>query len=223
MLLLLVSTGAASAVTFSYTVSCQSLNVGPDQIQAYTQTGSVNLVPNVANTSNTVDFFNAQTTIVFNAANATFSGTLPCNFTLGGVTVNASRPFQLTITDTGIVGTASESGDRPQGLPFSSHETHTFTFQAFSFNVVIPGQGTVTVSQGVRTVTGTLNLIPASAGTGALAPISTTVTADPASSSLLFVPLPPVPLPPSIFFTLTGLGAASWYEIRRRKLAALRG
>lgn len=222
MLLLLVSTGAANAVTFNYSITCQSLNVGPDQIQAYTQTGSVNLVPNVANTSNTVDFFNAQTTIVFNAANATFSGTLPCNFTLGSVTVNASRQFQLAITDVGLVGTAKESSTRPQGIA-TSHETHTFTFQAFSFNVVIPGQGTVTVSQGVRTVTGTLNLIPATAGTGTLAPISTTVTADPASSSLLFVPLPPVPLPPSIFFTLTGLGAAGWYEIRRRKLAALRG
>jgi len=217
--LFLVSAGAASAVTFSYSITCSSLNVGPDQIQAYTQAGSVNLVPNVASTSNTIDFFNASTTIFFNAGNASFNSTLACNFTLGGVTANASRPFTLVITDTGLVGSALESSTRPKGIA-TGHETHTFTFQAFSFNVVIPGQGTVTVSQGPRIVTGTINLIPPSAGIAAA--ISTVVTADPSSSTLLFVPLPPVPLPPTIFFTLTGLGAAGWYEIRRRTMAALR-
>ncbi|HEV2688627.1 MAG TPA: hypothetical protein VGV35_08740 [Bryobacteraceae bacterium] len=217
--MLLLCGGAASAATFSYSISCSVLNIGPDQIQAYTQNGSVTLTPNVPNVSNTVDFFNATTNIGRNNASATFNGTLPCTFTLGGVIVSANRGFQLAVVLTPLVGAALESARRPQGIT-TGGETHTFTFQAFSFNVVIPGQGTVTVSQGVHTDMIALPpIVPLSAGQ--LAAIVLTV--DPASSSLLFVPLPPVPIPPSIFLTLTGLGAAGWYEVRRRKMAALRG
>jgi hypothetical protein len=121
-----------------------------------------------------------------------------------------------------IVGASPESVSRPHGI-LAGQETHTFTFQAFSFNVVIPGQGTVTVSQGTHTDGITLpGSMPLSVGPNVA--VATVLTVDPASSSLLFVPLPAgTPVPPSIFLTLTGLAGAGWYEVRRRKMAALRG
>ncbi|HYL77763.1 MAG TPA: hypothetical protein VEU96_26345 [Bryobacteraceae bacterium] len=211
--------GVSSAATFSYSISCSALTIGPDQIQAYSQSGSVNLVPNVANVSNTVDFFNGSTNVFRNNASATFNGTLPCSFTLGGVTVSANRGFSLVVAFSPVVGAARESAaSRPQLVPIGQ-ETHTFTFQAFSFDVVIPGQGTVTVSQGTHVDGITIQAPVLSAGAAALV-----LNVDPASSSLLFVPLPaPIPVPPSIFLTLTGLAGTGWYEIRRRKMAALRG
>lgn len=220
---LLATAGAAGAVTFPYSISCSPLTIGPDTIQAYSQSNSVNLVPNVANVSNTVDFFNAQTNVVFSGTPATLNGTLLCSFTLGGVTVSANRPFTLVITEFIPVVAAPASAVKPKGIPSSAHETHTFTFAAFSFNVVIPGQGTVTVSQGIHTDLATLSFgVGANELGGQAATPSTVLNVDPASSSLLFVPLPPVPVPPSIILTLSGIGAAGWYETRRRKMAALR-
>lgn len=218
-LICVLCAGPSSAATFSYSISCSALTIGPDQIQAYSQSGSVNLVPNVANVSNTVDFFNGATNVFRNNASATFNGTLPCNFTLGGVTVSANRGFSLVVTFSPVAGAARESASRPQGI-FVAQETHTFTFQSFSFNVVIPSQGTVTVSQGTHVDGITLQAPILSAGSLA----ALVLTVDPASSSLLFVPLPaPIPVPPSFYLTLTGLACAGWYEIRRRKMAALQG
>jgi hypothetical protein len=220
-LITLLCTGAASAATFPYSISCSGQTVGPDQIQSYSQSGSVTLVPNVANVSNTVDFFNGVTNIFRLGSSQTFNSTLLCNFTLGGVTVTANRGFQLVVTAALITGAAPESVSRPR-IVTTGQETHTFTFQAFSFNVVIPGQGTVTVSQQTNTDGITLaGTTPLAVGPNA---VTTVLTVDPASSSLLFVPLPAgTPVPPSIFLTLTGLAGAAWYEIRRRKMAALRG
>ena len=222
LLICVLCAGASSAATFSYSISCSALTIGPDQIQAYSQSGSVNLVPNVANVSNTVDFFNGTTNVFRNNASATFNGTLPCNFTLGGVTVSANRGFSLVVTLPSAGAAGRESASRPQGI-FIAQETHTFTFQAFSFNVVIPSQGTVTVSQGTH-VDGITLQPPLILSAGAIALPATILNVDPASSSLLFVPLPaPIPVPPSFYLTLTGLAGAGWYEIRRRKMAALRG
>jgi hypothetical protein len=221
LLTALLCAGTASAVTFPYSISCSALPVGPDLIQPYSQSGSVNLVPNVANVSNTVDFFNASTNIFRLGISQTFNSTLLCNFTLGGVTVSANRGLQLVVTNQFIAGASPESVSRPHGI-LAGQETHTFTFQTFSFNVVIPGQGTVTVSQGIHTDSITLpGSMPLAVGPNA---VTTVLNVDPASSSLLFVPLPAgTPVPPSIFLTLTGLAGAGWYEIRRRKMAALRG
>ncbi len=219
LLILVLCGGASSAATFSYSISCSPLTIGPDQIQAYSQSGNVTLTPNVANVSNTVDFFNGATNIFRNNASATFNGTLPCNFTLGGVTVSANRGFSLAVVFSPVTGAGRESVSRPQLVPIGQ-ETHTFTFQAFSFDVVIPGQGTVTVSQGTH-VDG-ITIQPPSLSAGTLAALVLNV--DPASSSLLFVPLAaPIPVPPSFYLTLTGLAGAGWYEIRRRKMAALQG
>jgi hypothetical protein len=221
VLILALCAGVSSAATFSYSISCQGQTIGPDQIQAYSQSGSVTLTPNVANVSNTVDFFNGTTNVFFNNLSQTLNGTLLCNFTLGGVTVTANRGFSLVVQANLVSGNTPASSSKPLGL-ISGSETHTFTFQPFSFNVVIPSQGTVTVSQGTHTDSTTITRFTGTAGS-ATAP-ATILNVDPASSSLLFVPLAvPTPLSPTIYLTLTGLAAAGWYETRRRKMAALRG
>jgi hypothetical protein len=222
VLILALCAGVSSAATFSYSISCQGQTIGPDQIQAYSQSGSVTLTPNVANVSNTVDFFNGTTNVFFNNLSQTYNGTLLCNFTLGGVTVTANRGFSLVVQATiPTGGNTPASSSKPLGFD-STSETHTFTFQPFSFNVVIPSQGTVTVSQGTHTDSTTITQRIVTAGS-VIAP-ATILNVDPASSSLLFVPLAvPTPLSPTIYLTLTGLAAAGWYETKRRKMAALRG
>jgi len=222
VVLLGLCAGVSNAATFAYSISCQAQTIGPDQIQAYSQSGSVTLTPNVANVSNTVDFFNGTTNIFFNNSAQSLNSVLLCNFTLGGVTVTANRNFSLVITSNIPAGNTPASSVKPLGLPTSS-ETHTFTFQPFSFNVVIPQQGTVTVSQGPHTDTTTITRQLTAADTAATA-TATILNVDPASSSLLFVPLAvPIPVSPTFYLTLTGLAAAGWYETKRRKMAALRG
>lgn len=223
VLLLSLCAGVSNAATFAYSISCQGQTIGPDQIQAYSQSGSVTLTPNVANVSNTVDFFNGTTNVFFNNLSQSFNSTLLCNFTLGGVTVTANRNFSLVIQSNFPTGSNTPASfSKPLGIALATSETHTFTFQPFSFNVVIPSQGTVTVSQGIHTDSTTISPTTLTAGT-ATTP-ATILTVDPASSSLLFVPLAaPIPVSPTFYLTLIGLAAAGWYETKRRKMAALRG
>ena len=213
LIALLLCAGVCSAVPFSYSINCPQMNAGPDAILPFTQSGTVDLPPNTTSTNNTIDFYNATTQVNRSNTNATFNLTLSCSFTLGGVVTQVNRPFTLVVTENMAVGAQPAEGIRPEGIAFGS-ETHTYTFQPYSFTVIIPGQGTVAVSGGTQ-VDGTT-----------LAPTAVTLVfiAPAIPSNMLFTPLPvnTVPLPPSIILTLTGLGGAAMYEVRRRKMLALR-
>jgi len=152
--ILLCCAGIGGATPFAYSISCQQLTVGPDIIQPYTQSGTVDLTSNIPSTANTIDFFNAVTQINRTGVSAIFNSALPCTFTLGGVQVAVNRQFQL------VVSTAQPNGNvmsaEAPGGTFGTLETHTYTWQPFSFTVNIPGQGTVTVSQASRVISETL-------------------------------------------------------------------
>ena len=186
----LLCAGICAATQFPYSISCQAVTVGPDTIDAYTQSASVDLTPYVPNTSNTIDFFNARTEGVLSGVSATFDSTLACTFNLGGVTTQVNRPFQLVVAVTTLSG------------GFTA-ESHLYTLQSFSLTVSIPGQGTITVSQGSRII--------GNPGAGIIG-------TPPASSTLLFVPSQPnpIPLPPSLLLSVTGVAGIGFYEIRRR-------
>jgi len=224
MLILVLCASAVNAQTFAYSISCAptSLIIGPDTIQPYSASGNVTLVPNVANNSNTVDLFNNTTSIFLLGHSATFNGTLPCSFTFAGVTVAVNRTFQLVVTFTPGAGAQPAGRHRTEGT-FTGMETHSFNFQAFSFNVVVPGQGTLTVSQPLGQIVSTT--LPSNPMSNVQAnPPNQVLVVPPVSSTLLFVTfLSQTPIPPSLGLTLTGLAAAGLYEIRRRKMAALRG
>src|SRR5690349_4341961 len=154
---LLLCAGICGAVPLAYSISCPQLNVGPDTIQSFTQNGTVDLPPNTSTTNDTIDFYNASTQVNRNNANATFNATLACTFTLGGVVTQVNRPFQLVVSGNNALGAQPEAKARPSGI-VSFQETHTFTFQPYSFTVNIPGQGTVAVSGNSQIDSAALNI-----------------------------------------------------------------
>jgi hypothetical protein len=107
--LLALSPAAARADTFSSTVSCPTDTVvGPVTVLAINLTGSVTVTPNVPVTVALLPTANLQRRDNPASPPGTFTGTLQCTLTLGGVTVPFTRSLTL------VVG-ASGTGDMTVG------------------------------------------------------------------------------------------------------------
>jgi hypothetical protein len=101
--------GAASAAAFNWTVDCPNDTVvGPVTVLALNLTGSVTVTPNVPVTVALLPTANIIRRDNPASPPGTFTGTLQCTLTFGGVTVPFTRPLTL------VVG-ASGSGDMTVG------------------------------------------------------------------------------------------------------------
>jgi hypothetical protein len=201
---LLFCCAISSAATFNYTITCNSPTVGPISVDSFTgpftDSGSVTLTPNVTATGLAL-LNDAWNTVTVNntVTSGTFTGTLSCAITLGGVTVNYSRPLSLAVTPAGGGGCAT-----------ASFAGGCLTIGAVSVTVNLGAQGTVVITAPATVNIGyQANLV---VGGGIVAGASATDTA-------LLTPAPPgTPLPTSFVLLLTGLLGAGLYRLRRKPI-----
>ena len=107
--LISLGAGASSAQAFDWAVDCPNDTVvGPVTVLAVNFTGSVSLTPNVPVTVALLPTANIIRRDNPASPPGTFTGTLQCTLTFGGVTVPFTRPLTL------VVG-ASGSGDMTVG------------------------------------------------------------------------------------------------------------
>lgn len=107
--LVVLGAGAATAQTFSWTVDCPTDTVvGPVTVLAVDFAGSVTVTPNVPVTVALLPTANLLRRDDPASPPGTFTGTLQCTLTFGGVTVPFTRSLTL------VVG-ASGSGDMTVG------------------------------------------------------------------------------------------------------------
>ena len=126
--------GAASAVTFDYSVSASQVVVGPDTILALDfGPQTITLTPNVAATALIIPT-NQNTTVTFPSSAGTFDSTLTGTLVFDGVTTNFTRPFTLTTAFAPI-----------PGCPLCV-ENGFMTFSAISFTVDLGADGKVDIS-----------------------------------------------------------------------------
>jgi hypothetical protein len=200
LLFALICVASCSAATFSYSVNCPAVSIGPDTIFAVNGgifSGAITLTPNVLDTADFIIPTNQVNTLVRNNSTATFTGTLSCTLIFGGVTQNFTRAITLQINVPG-------SG--------ALQESHFFTFSAVAFTLNLGAQGMVDVSAPSITTTGgflsadgssKFYLIPGSTG-------ETILLHDVPASP------PATPAPPSLILVLTGLAGAGLFMARRK-------
>ena len=127
--LLALSPAAARAATFSWTVDCPTDTVvGPITVKAITFSGTVNAQPNVPVT---LALLPSANLIIQNnnaAAQGTFTGTVSCTLTFGGVAVPFTQSLSLDVPPAGPTGSGN------------------LTFGAISVVVNLGPQGVVAVS-----------------------------------------------------------------------------
>ena len=124
---------AAGAVTFSWTINCPTDTVvGPVTVIAITYSGTVDATQNVPVT---VFLLPQANVIVMNnnaAAQGTYTGTVSCTLTFGGVTVPFTQSLSLEVPAAGPTGSGN------------------ITTSAVSVIVNLGSQGQVTVSAPVN-------------------------------------------------------------------------
>jgi hypothetical protein len=98
---LTLGTTASSAATFSWTVSCSEVVVGPVTVLAVNFSGSVDVTEGVPVTVALLPTANLIRNDNPSAPAGTHTGTLSCSLTFGGVTVPFTRSLTLTIGSNG--------------------------------------------------------------------------------------------------------------------------
>jgi hypothetical protein len=98
---LTLGTTVSSAATFSWTVSCSEVVVGPVTVLATTFSGTVDLTEGVPVTVALLPTANLMRNDNPSAPAGTHTGVLSCSLTFGGVTVPFTRSLTLTIGSTG--------------------------------------------------------------------------------------------------------------------------
>jgi len=98
---LTLGTTVSSAATFSWTVSCSEVVVGPVTVLALDLPGSVDVTEGVPVTVALLPTANLIRNDNPSAPAGTHTGTLSCSLTFGGVTVPFTRSLSLTIGATG--------------------------------------------------------------------------------------------------------------------------
>jgi len=98
---LTLGTTVSSAATFSWTVSCSEVVVGPVTVLALDLPGSVDLTVGAPVTVALLPTANLIRNDNPSAPAGTHTGTLSCSLTFGGVTVPFTRSLTLTIDSTG--------------------------------------------------------------------------------------------------------------------------
>jgi exosortase sorting signal-containing protein len=94
-------TTVSSAATFSWTVSCSEVVVGPVTVLAINFAGSVDVTEGVPVTVALLPTANLVRNDNPSAPAGTHTGTLSCSLTFGGVTVPFTRSLTLTIDSNG--------------------------------------------------------------------------------------------------------------------------
>jgi hypothetical protein len=195
----------SAQTNFNYSITCTPTTLGPITVDGggsgfSTSSGSITLTPNVPATGVSILTFGGSR-VVNNTTvtSGTFTGTLPCALTLGGVTVNYSVPLSMKIVP---------SGDMSTGCTFVGSAFGCLSEGPVSVSVNLGAQGTVVISAPGRITLGYDQ--------------NTTVIVVPGSSldSALLTPVAPAatPLPPSFGLVLTGLIGAGLYQARRKLL-----
>ncbi len=129
-----LSAGAASAVTFDYSVTASQVIVGSDTILALDfGSQSITLTPNVAATAPIIPT-NQNSFVTFPSSAGSIDSTLPGTLVFDGVTTNFSRPFTFTTTFV-----------PPPCCP-NIVELGLMTFSAISFTVDLGADGKVDIS-----------------------------------------------------------------------------
>ncbi|MDP8979684.1 MAG: hypothetical protein M3O35_03725 [Acidobacteriota bacterium] len=192
---------ALAQTTFNYSITCTPTTLGPvtvDSAGFNVNSGTLILTPNVPLTGQSILSLGGSRLVNNNTVTSgTFTGTLPCSLTLGGVTVNYSQSLSMTIVPSGTTG----AGCVFVGTAFACLNTG-----ATSVTVNLGSQGTVVITAPSNITLGydqnaSIIIVPASG-----------------VDTALFTPaaLVGTPLPPSILMTLTGLAAAGMFQARRK-------
>ena len=195
---LALTSAAARAATFNYSISCPQTIIGPVTVLAFSPSGSVTLAPYTASTVGLLPTNNITRVDNNAAAVGIYGGTLSCSLTFGGVTVNFARSLSLNVTN--------------------SASTGLMTTGATSFTVDLGAQGkvdfsvpsTVTVGYDGQLVNGGIIIVPIIVNT-----------------TLLLHDVPaPVGVPvstTSLLLMFGGLGAMGLYAtgVRRRHPATI--
>ncbi|SRR6266446_3942882 len=99
-----LSPAVASAVTFNWTASCPTADtvVGPVKVLAVTIPGTVDVTLNVPVTVGLLPHANIIIITTGTPAPGTYTGTLSCTVTFGGVTVPFTRSFTFVVPAAGL-------------------------------------------------------------------------------------------------------------------------